>query len=348
MPSENHRDAKFDGLRIPLKQTRTTAILMKQGEISEADWVDIVNDQLERMSKPKAGLREYPLRPLKEFEAFILDKLNLTYEPPYHPFHAFGLKQQGDFGLGLTTRGIFFATSANLNRDAIPRRGHLYIFGLDKNVRWILAKADFRDDWGYKTNIKRKFTAINIKRSTLEEVMSKTEYTAEMIWECLGEAVEEYEKFRREKYQPAQVLLTQRRAEEEILESRRLSRSDLFERTTMLDTDEKIEAFTEVTKEDCDGHLRVPSILLFKLMEDITTHYLVNQPNNERTLPIMIDANAVKFCGCAKPKTRLRTNIEVHPAAGDLIEVHAIITDYKFGHFVSEATMIFQMKKLAG
>ncbi len=218
----------FNDLRKPPDYTTTVGILMKEGDLEEEDWVNIVNDQVERISQPKDGIRDLPLKSLAEFDGFFLE-LKLNYVP-HRPMKNHGIKVTGDEVFSLKTKGIYntSAGAITLHGGQVPRTGEVYLWGLDKNLRWMLIKIWFKDDWGYKDSKRREITHVEIHKSSLEDLIADgSPFDGRIIWEGLGDAITEYEEFKRKRHQFALATRSQRTYEEELLGFRHQAHSSI-------------------------------------------------------------------------------------------------------------------------
>jgi len=67
--------------------------------------------------------------------------------------------------------------------------GYIYVWGLTRNMCWILAKVEWRGESGHKNCGYRRITSITITPSSAEEIILTTKVSYENIWNRLGDEI---------------------------------------------------------------------------------------------------------------------------------------------------------------
>lgn len=68
--------------------------------------------------------------------------------------------------------------------------GYIYVWGLTRNMCWILAKIEWKGERGHKEDHGyQRITSITITPSSAEEIMQTTKVSYEDIWKCLGDEI---------------------------------------------------------------------------------------------------------------------------------------------------------------
>lgn len=205
---------------MPLpRQKRAFALLVRQEPPTDEEWLELLE------------ARRVLIRP--HFDSFTLPTLGhlecLYNEMPFtHRLPNDAPTLTGDEGFSLETQGIFCAP--HLARKTIPESGWqpgpggsacpdgtLYIWGLTRKGQWILAKVVFKGKAGYKERGYEKAQTVDIRESTLPEIVAQTKTTPYQIWLEIGQVIKDWAKFRRGLYECALGIADQVETEEDML-----------------------------------------------------------------------------------------------------------------------------------
>lgn len=128
----------------------------------------------------------------------------------------------GEANFTLKTQGIFSWPHSGCQR--IPNKGVegcpggvIYVWGLARDNQWLLAKVDFKGEWGYKERGYERAEAVEIERSDIRSIVAKTKTTPKKIWEELGRAVKEWAERRGALYETAFHFANEVKKEEELI-----------------------------------------------------------------------------------------------------------------------------------